>query len=229
MTLNDIVARVREQIIDLPSEIEPLIAEWVYGAIRSAEDRHNFWYMEAEEQYTTQPDERALGAKPADWKEARRPPSVTLNDGGQSVIEWASSDTDMELRPGLRQDGRPFYLLQTADEVLVYPTSDGRSDWPDGEYRIRVPYWRRTELPAPLEQSHWLTANAPLYLIYYASYHALVFNRDEERAAGYVTLAEREFQRVRRLDKRSRLPDTLTLTPYTGALGPGRRVGRRRI
>lgn len=225
MNFATIQTKVKDYLLDLPDETELLVPEWINFVIREAEDDHNFRYMEAVEQYPTVEGNRDLGLKPDRWKDFRGYPYLIRDDGGTSEIDWAASLSDMVRQYSDDPDvdkGAPQFLLQSEDSFDVYPYPDGQSDYTDGEYVLDVPYWRYSaELTADVD-TNWLTDNYPWYVIFAAVSKGLVFNRDEQRAAGYVGMATDQYRRAVRKDKRSRLPDRMSLSVRPRVYGPGR-------
>lgn len=212
--------RVEEYLIDLPSETGALVPNWVNRAVRVAEDRHNFRHMEAEVEYTTLEGDRELGPLPEQWKEFRALPWLHLGDGAAREIYWAADQSEA-LRLYSEDDpddiGAPRHILQTDANFEVFPFPDGQSLWDDGEYRVRVPFWRRTAALTASTDENWFTANAEWYLVYAAVGEGMLFNREEQRAEIYITKAETEFQRLVRTDKRSRLDNRFTFAAYRDA------------
>lgn len=221
--------RVENYLLDLPSETQALVGEWINKALREGEERHNFRHMEAEAAFTTVTGQRSLGTKPSDWKEARTAPWLLFNDGESREIAWAASASDMVRTYAVgdaEDEGRPEFVLETAAGFEVYPFPDGQADYPDDEYRVNIPYWARTADLAADADTNWWTDEASWYLTYAAVAEGMIFNREEERAQTYILKAENELQREIRLDKRSRLPRRLTLTPRADVYAPGKRPVR---
>lgn len=226
MNLSAITDRVREYLLDLPQHNEILILDWINLAIRSIEDRHNFEYMQQQANFTTSEGARTLGPKPERWKAFREDPYIARADGSNMEIDWAASHSDMVRQYGDSEEhdsGPPRFVLEKVAGLDVYPLPDGRGDYSDGEYRIRIPYWAYS--PTLHEQSsevNWLMANYPWYIISAAVAEGMIFNRDEARAATFVGLSERERARAIATDKRSKLPRRMELTPRGRVFGPGR-------
>jgi hypothetical protein len=172
-----------------------------------------------------------LDDKPALWKEAGSAPWLAFDDGAVREIEWAPSESEMVRQYALDADGRPAFVLETDTELHVYPLPDGRADWPDEEYRVRLPYWSYSAALSAGADTNSLLQLAPWYVIFYAVAEGLVFNRDEQRAGVYQGKAETQFVRARVQDKRSRLPDRMTLVPRRGVFGSAsnRRSRYRRL
>lgn len=234
MDLQTARQRVQEYVIDLPSETVGLIDSWINKAIRTAEERYNFRYMADVLSSTTVEGERKLDDKPGLWKEAGSAPWLQRDDGSNRELEWAPSKSEM-VRDFAVEDpddkGSPRAILETADELRVFPFPDGESDYTDGEYRVRTPYWRFSEVLSSNEDTNALMTAAPWFVVYYAVSEALIFNRDEARGGAYASKAEQEFVKARLVDKRSRLPDRMTLVPRRDVFGSAmnRRTRYRRL
>lgn len=234
MDLQTARQRVQDYVIDLPSETVSLIDSWINKAVRTAEERHNFRYMAQTLSTITVTGQRKLDDKPALWKEAGAPPWLQRDDGSNREMEWAPSKSEM-VRDFDIEDaddkGSPRFVLETADELRVFPFPDGESDYLDGEYRVRVPYWSYSALLSSNGDSNPLTLAAPWYVVFYAVSEALIFNRDEGRGGAYAGKAEQEFVKARLVDKRSRLPDRMTVVPRRDVFGAAinRRTRYRRL
>lgn len=226
MTLAQIRSYVQSYMVDVPSTVtDALIDAWINEGLRKAESRHNFRYMEASLSATTVADTRKLDDKPALWKEARTPPWFQRDDGSDMPMLWAPSADEMRKQydtEDTTDDGPPEFVLETESELHVYPFSDSDSDYGDGEYRVRMPYWTYSadlDADADSETENPLLGLAPWYPVWYATAEGLLLTRDESRAATYAQRAEVDFQLAVRADKRSRVPDRMTLVPRSGVYG----------
>lgn len=225
MDFSTIQNHVKNYLLDLPDETEALIPDWINLALREFEETHNFRYMEASQEYITTEAARQLGEKPSGWKESRAFPFIERDDGGRREIDWGASASDMVRQYSDDADlskGVPQFLLETPEALEVYPFPDGQSDYADGEYVIEVPYWGFSEELSDPSDTNWVTDNYPWYLIYAATAKGMIFNREEERATGYIGLANDQLTRARRYDKRSRLPDRMSLSVRGRVFAPGR-------
>jgi hypothetical protein len=219
MNFGQLQARVKAYLIDVPAATDAEVPAFLNAALRTAQDRHNFRFMEAEASFVTVEGERVLGALPDDWKEHRALPYLLGVSGSTAEVEWAASRSEMVRLFGesvTLDAGAPKFVLETATQLHIYPFPDGRSLHPDGEYRIFVPYWSRLPDMTAGVDSNWFTDNAADYLTFFATAEGMVINREEERASVYVTKAENEFQRLVRRDKRSRLDNRFTLGFHHG-------------
>lgn len=226
-TFAEIQQRVRNHVIDLPTETEGEIPGWVNRAIRFAQEVHNFRFMEATAPFTTVEDTRKLGDIPDDWKEKRADPWLLEGDGGTMEIRWLPSESEAVRRyseTDANETGPPRHILETPDELHVYPFPDTNSLHSDGDYRVRVPYWKYLpELEADGD-TNWFTDNAADYVVWKAAAEGMLFNRDFEMASLWAVKAGEfdantgrmtgELARLVRVDKRSRLSRRITLVPH---------------
>lgn len=221
MQNSEIKTEVESWLLDLPSGASTRVQGWVNEAVKAACKRKNFRFMEAEHSVTTTDQTRKLDDKPSDWKEARGEPYLVNQDGSTTVIQWAPSESDMVRTFGYQapaegndaeiDEGEPRYILETTSELHVYPFPDDESLWDNGLYRVRAPYWKFLAALSADGDTNEFTDNAEYYLIYFAAAKGFAWNRDEERAANFFQLAEREYQQFLRWYKRSQLPDRLNL------------------
>lgn len=202
--------RVEEYLIDVPTATSLLIDAWVNKAVRDAQDEHNILFMDKTHSFTTALGTRVLGTKAAigDWKERRALPWLHLGDGDNKEIKWAPSKSEMIRRfteDDAEDKGQPQFILETETNFEVYPLPDDESLWDDGNHRVKLPYW--SYLPALVqdEATNWFTDNADWYLVFQASAHGLLFNRDPQNASTLFQMATQELSRVVRLDKRKKL------------------------
>lgn len=239
MNFAQIQSNVENYLLDLPDETQAAIPSWINEATRDAERRFNWRHMEAEIEIQTVVGVRELVNEPLRYKESRGYPYVLHQDGGRDEIQWAPSLSDMLRQvPEASIDptkgaGEPAFLLARYDEydddyeLSVYPLPDGRSQWANGEYRIRIPYWRYTA-EGPGLATNWFSQNLPYYLIFKAAALGFEFNRDEQRAQYFERRAEQQFKKGSGQQKRARLQGNPTLSFNVGAYGPGRRARVRR-
>lgn len=239
-TRGQIKARVKDHIIDLPSETDAEIDGWINYAIRFAMSLHNFRVMEALAPYTTASgnaitSDRVLGVKPVDWKEARADPWLLDGLGGTREISWLTSESEAVRLFSEEDDddrGAPLAILEEQSGFKVYPASDGNSLHDDGEYRVKLPYWKYLPALEDDPDTNWFTDNAEDYVVWKAASEGMLFNREEERASLWAikagTFDERtgrftgELRRIVRVDKRSRIPRRATIGVSLDVYGPVR-------
>lgn len=228
-TLSELRARVRRYLIDVPSDTDTELDNWINEALVYAQDRHNFRFMQAEQSFTTTADTRKLADKPSDWKEARSSPWLHTGLGGADLIDWAVSQD--QVRALYSQDdkdetGEPRLILETATEFEVYPFPDDNSLWDDGDYRVVIPYWKYLSELSDDGDSNEITDDrmGERYVLFAAVSEGFLFNLDEERGQIWMQRAERELQKFISRDKRSYLHQDMTLAPHPGVYG--QRTGR---
>ena len=75
--------------------------------------------------------------------------------------------------------------------IEVYPYPDGASDWPDGNYRIQIPYWGYVPDLKANGDANWFTKDGPgaEYIIAAASMMCFEMDWDEARATFWRTKA----------------------------------------
>lgn len=231
-TFAQLKTRVKDYLIDVPTKTDALVGDWINRAITKAEERFNFQHMMASQEFTTVEDTRVLSSSlPTRWKSLRDMPFFTEDDSFQATQEigHATSEGDMRRQYAELDDGSPDFLLfsEADDEIQVWPLPDGESDHDDGEYRITVPYWRKTAALANDGDTNWFTDNAEWYVTFFAAAEGFLFNRDEQ-AAVFFERANAELAQLVRTNKQTqkRLPRMLVprRDVYAGARKPPREL-----
>lgn len=217
-----IQADVEGRIIDLNTEVQARIVEWIQRAQTIGEEKHGFLAMEAEVSFTTVTSQRSLGTAPSDWLRHRDRPWFVDGRGGRHPMEWLVSDHD---ESALYSDeptevGKPKHVRELASSFEVFPLPDGLavsgSVYSDGQYRVHLPYYKTVGALDSGGASNFWTTDGRYYLEHYAAAQALHYNRDREESIAEFALAEAELQRLIRRDKRDRLPRNVTLRPRGG-------------
>lgn len=233
MTFAQVKTEVQSWLLDLPSGAVTRIDGWVNEAIKDAARRYNFRCMEAKiADQQTALNTRLLVARPADWKESRSLPFYVNQDGSTREIGWGPSESDLhrsyadripqETSASAVDNGSPRYLLEnqlteTTAQIDVYPLPDQLSGWANGNYRITIPYWK---FPATLStdgETNFFTQNNEFYVIFKACALGFAWSRDVENSVLYETKAEIFFQKLKNLDKKTRLGDRTTLAAHKNA------------
>lgn len=224
-TYLDIQTRVASNIIDLPAAVSGQIGALVQSAHALLQQKHDFKCMEAVTSvFTTATQTRVLGAVPADFRKPRGRPVLIQALGTTVPLEWATNRRQVETLFGtdaggeadpFTLDGTPKALLinESATSFEVWPYSDGASQYANGQYRIRVPYWKTLSLVNPGD-TDFLTANGDRYIEFMATSYGFSKDWDETRAAIWAQLAANELKAVVDADKRYRLAFVDTLVPY---------------
>ncbi len=240
MNFAQVQTNVENYLLDLPSETQALIPDWIERAVREAEEDFNFDHMQAEARIQTVAGVRELLNEPLRYKEGRGNPYLLTSDGDREPIQWAASFEDMLAQsPESSTDttlgaDKPAFILGRYDEydddfeLEVYPLPDGNSNWDNGEYRIRIPYWRYTD-GSSNNSTNWFTQNIPFYVIFKAAAFGFEFNRDERRAQYWEKRAMQQLRKAKGKQKRARL-NGRSLSANPGVFSPGRRprLGRGR-
>ena len=227
-TLQD---RVTRRVIDLPASVLAEVPTLVNEAIRALQDLHNFKVMEAETGQTeTTSGSHTLLTVPSDFKELRGTPYEVLNDGTTRDLLLASSrEAALDVYPLADPNdvGEPKTILDAEpSDVLggrdfeVYPFPDAASDWPNGNYRIVIPYWKYLPDLADGTDANWFTNSGVEYIIHKATAEAFYLDWDEGRASVWETKAAGQFARVLTIDKRYRVGGLRTLRISMDVHGP---------
>lgn len=222
MNFGQLKTRVQRRIIDLPAAITAEVPDLVNEAIRDLEDFHNFHVMRAITSANTVVDTRLLLPAPADFKNFRNAPWRENATGNTQRLATTKSRDEAVQAFGERE-GSPHLLLHDEEDVQgqadieVFPLPDGTSDFPDGEYRINIPYWRFLPELTSDSQTNWFTNNAAQYIIDKATAEGFALNWDEARAAFWEQKASQRRAQVLNLDKRFWIGDADTFVYHTGA------------
>ena len=222
-TFGELQDRVRSYLIDVSTATAAQVPNFVNDAIRQGERRHNFRHMQALLAINTVAATRLLASFPATWKESRSRPFYKENRGTTIRIDWLESEEQsiVQFDDDPLQIGPPEKILEknASLELEVYPYSDGRSDWPDTQYRLFLPYWAKSPDLVLAGDTNWWTTHAADYVTWHATGMGQFFNESEEAAGKWVALAEAQFVQLRVEDKRARIPDDLILQPRTDVYG----------
>jgi hypothetical protein len=228
---------VESWLLDLPSGAASRIPGWINEAVKEAAKRHNFRSMESELLPVTVDQQRMLVAIPSDWKEHRGLPYLYRQDGSTKELNWADSESDMIRTYAIQlpdegntmpaDEGPPRYLLERPDQIDVFPLPDDESDWDNGNWRIVVPYWAYPATLTDDNDENFFTTTGDYYCIWKAASLGFAWNRDEERAQYFEAKAEKQFKRIERVDKLSRLPDRMTLAAHGDVYASRSRTGLR--
>lgn len=225
-TFQEIQTRVNRRVIDLPTAVQLEVPILVNEAIKRLAGAHNFKVMEVEAPYTTTLATRTLGAVPSDFKEHRGNPYELLDDGSTRPVYQAPDIANINRYYTALDEGPPNFILdpepdsEGARSYQIWPLPDGNSDYDDGEYRIRVPYWRYPAILSASGDTNWFTVNAEEYIVFQATSEAFAIDWDEERSVFWATKAASELRTVIKRDKFFRLGDLDVLVPHKGAKRP---------
>lgn len=233
-TYAEIQTRVLTRLIDTPTSVQTEVPTLVLEAVQLLQEKHNFRVMAAETStLTTTLNSTALTTRPTDFKEFRGKPYL-ISYVGAPECELDIEDWDSKLYRAFGNPagtvpnyGDPRIILtgvptdeDDAETWTVWPPSDGNSDYPDGEYRLIIPYWKFLTALSADGDSNWLTDNATEYIINQATSEGFFLDWDEQRAAVWAQKASAKFADAVARDKRYRVSKLTTLVPHRGARGP---------
>lgn len=234
MTFATIKARVLLRVIDAPTAVQTEVPTLINEAMRTLQSRHNFKVMEKIASFTTVEGIRTLGAMPSDFKEFRGEPwseaflgaiwpmTVAANVEG-TIIGFTGFDP--------LDTGRPRVLVDSeapgddgSRNWEIYPLADGNSDYVNGEYRIKVPYWRYLPALVADAATNWFTTNAEEYLVFKATAEAFALDWDFQSMAVWETKADVKFKEVVRADKLYRMSAVRDFVPFQSGNDPRLRL-----
>lgn len=234
-TFQELQTRVQQIVIDQPTAVSSQIPTLIREAMRRLQRLHDFKVCEAlSSVYQTAVGVRVLAAVPADFHKFRGlPQRIEANgktfdlglfpDRGSAEREYGTMAGGEAVADVLSGPPRFVLLSETSTEAgalnfEVYPLPDTRSLYTNGNYRIRVPYWKfLTALSAPTD-TNWFTVNAEEWLVWEAAGEGFFLNWDEERGTIWKQKAATKLKEVIDLDKRLRISGFNTLVPSSDAL-----------
>jgi hypothetical protein len=212
-TFSAIQARVLSWLIDTPAAVISEVPTLITSSVAWLQAQHNFQVMQAELQYITAStpalgtsQTHVIGYIPADWKCKRGDPYYVWYIGDRSRMGWQPerSYAYRQWSPAnINEIGQPVDLLigepenaivppsggspsnqMTGLTVEVFPFPDGSSDWSDGNYRIRIPYYRYLPALAGSTDANWFTLDGAQaeFCVANAVWQGFMMNEDESRA-----------------------------------------------
>lgn len=225
MNITTLVARIKNTVVDVSSELDALIESYVQEAQRKAEDRHDFVVMRSEVDTFTQTGLNKLVAKvPVGFKEFRQnaPPYWVDKSGGTNKMRgfttFGDAISDYSILNPL-DVGVPKWLLwdeSTATpganrgDFLVFPFPDENTTagslYGGTEYKVKIPYVGRLATlgtGGSLAFENWFTFEMHEYLIAQACADAFLFNRDRNEAAIWQAKATDALRAAVTRDKRT--------------------------
>lgn len=106
----------------------------------------------------------------------------------------------------------------------VYPLPDGLSDWPDGEYRIQIPYFAYFPNLVQTGDSNWLTMqpHGEQFIICWATAEAFALDWDSQHEAAWKAKAELSYNRIVKSDKMFRMSPVNELAIHSRGQYQGR-------
>lgn len=224
MNFGELQDRVDAILIDAPAAVTTAIPSLINGAMRFLQRQHNYYIMRASQEYTTTEGTRVLGAAPSNFKEIRGQAQETRQFGEPRALVWSPTKRDAERGFGVVSDldiGYPLVLFRSdptneagASNLEVYPLPDGNSDYDDGEYRIRLYYWKYLAALSAEADTNWFTVNAQDWIVYRAAADGFGMDWDEEREAKFMARAAAELAEVKRMDKLAQVAGIESMAPF---------------
>lgn len=240
-TYSSIQSRVSRRVIDLPSAVVAEVPQLVNVALSKLQKKHNFRVMEAELAAFTAVGSHSIvqsvsgppiilpSAPAINFKEWRNEPwSIRYTDGSPRFMSWAPSRE--AIWGSFNQGGAiasdssfPQLLLEepASDQynnrlISVYPIPDGLSDYPDGEYRITIPYYQYLPTLVSAGDHNWLTddESGEEYIVAWAAGKAFELNWDFQKFQVFLAEAETHYKDVVNADKRFRLSSVREWVPH---------------
>lgn len=223
-TYLDIQNRVLSRLIDTPGAVRAEVPILVNEALRTLMKMHDWKCMEAYFAVTTNvavssTGSHALCPRPADWKIANGKPYFLADPTSRSRnIEWRT-DRRLVLDTYGAREGYPRAMIDVVDitksdgtsNFELYPLADGTSNYPDGEYRISIPYYRWLPLFVNGADSNWFSLYCDLFLIYRATADGFLMDWDPSNASIWEQEATREYAKLVKADKLREMGNVQTL------------------
>lgn len=213
MTFLEIKNQVLQNVIDLPPTVAASVPKLINDAIRTAERRYSFKYMEAIVSYVTSPGVLALGTLTR-FKEFRERGAVLFHQLRKAETLRLTPTNGEPEKDTLLNTSYPkkpqfikVYLLDAVNTISLNnsPYPDALSDWSDGNYRITVFYNQYSAVAVNDGDTNWLINNADDYIILKATAEAFKKDWDYNSAAIWVQDAENKFNEIKLADKRQRV------------------------
>ncbi len=222
-TFADIRTQVEGNLIDLPTFVADAVPGLINRAYRKAQSKHNFWVMRAEADFTTLVETHELvGTYPTDWKEWRGKPYWIEDSGAKRRLVLYPDLDNARTRWDDDDVGDPHGLAETLPSITgaitlnVYPLPGGYSDYEDGEYRIKVPYWRYLPVLSADADTTWLLDEGEAWIEAQATYYGFAKDWDENRQKEWEVNAAKEWKDLMLRDKYKHLSFIDTLAMHTG-------------
>lgn len=237
-TYQSMQTRVSARIIDLPTAVLTEVPKLVNVAMHKLMEKHNFKVMEAELAAYTQAENHTLldGVlgnplslpTPELFKEWRGEPWYTrYTDGSPGFMSISPSKQALwgsftEGGADSNDDGYPQVILEGQPDdsnnrsLFVYPLPDGNSDWPDGEYRITMPFYRYLPDLVSAGDTNWLVnqASAEEFIVKWAAGEGHALNWDFDKYTALTAMAQTHYKDITDADKRYRLSSVGEWVPH---------------
>lgn len=222
MAFIDIKNQVLANVIDLPPAVSAAVPGLINTAIRSAERRYNFKYMEQRSDFVTVPAVLTLGTI-SRFKEYRdRGPYLKRQYAPASRIYVSSNSGDISEMDALNvtlPGDRPRWITNTVAldgtyTLSVAPYPDALSDWDDGNYRVHVPFYQYSAPLVADADTNWLVVNGDDYIAFRATAEAFMKDWDYNSMLVWKQQDQEKFKEIQLADKRLRLSGIDTFVPY---------------
>ncbi len=222
-TLSTIEQRVQDNVIFLPTQTSGKIRGWIQEAQERLEERYAWRAMHATQTFITTEDQRQLGLKSAMTRFLRTYglPYQFTGLGGTSELEFLDT-RDQATRQYSEFDalsrGGPRAILENDLNFDVYPFPDDNSLsgdlFSDGDYRVVIPYLQRLVTLDDSNTNNFFSDSCSEYLEHWASFRAMSFNEDNDRANVAIGLAQANLKRYLRRE-RKQYASTIQIRPRT--------------
>jgi hypothetical protein len=230
MAFSDLQTQVQQIVIDLPPAVTAQIPTLINEAIISAERRYNFRAME--NSVTTVTTVGSLTLTPDTipyFKEYRDQGPYLLRYfiKAKSFVATTGPDAALAALADINNPTEPAFLINTVNETTgevdfqISPYPDNLSDWPDGNYRLVIPYYNYTAPLVNPGDNNWFTNYMADYIYRQAAGHAFAMDWDYQSEAFWLQEAEKRFKEAQKADKMNRLSGADELVPmWQGANQP---------
>lgn len=118
----------------------------------------------------------------------------------------------------------PNEIQVNTSNLLVYPLPDGSSDWPDGEYRLQIPYFCYLPNLVNSSDANWLTTNphGERFIIEWAAAEGFALDWDTGHEQEHKAKAELELKWLIKADKQFRLSSVNEMAVHWRGVYEGR-------
>lgn len=229
MTYAELREEVLANLIDTPTYIQNAAGTLVNRAIRDLQRKRSFYVMQTVVTQTTTFETRIMDAVPTDFKMFNGKPYYVEELGRTIWVAVAPSRSAAEAAFGTEPDtdyGRPQVILRSEPDDLgasnfeVFPFPDGNSDYADGEYRIRIPYFRYFPLLSAEADTNWFTENAEEWIIFRATARGFARLWGEDRAKDWNARCAEVYPDIKQMDVAMWMGGIEQLVPHLDADEP---------
>lgn len=223
MTFITLQNRVKTRVIDLPPAVLGEVPALINEAIRTMQRKYNFRAMEQSvSMVTTLNSLIPTPSTIANFKEYMDKGPYLLKALVQAKRYVITSGPDAALAnlDDINNPVEPQFLVNAVDpntsvtSFSIHPYPDVNSDWPDGNYRIVVPYYAYTPKLVADGDTNWFVDNADDYIVREATGQAFALDWDYNSMAVWLQQAEAKRMEVVKADKMSRLAGVNELVPH---------------